>query len=57
MARPERTLEFFHAIIGVMKSEKFENQDYYNSTRAELISTSLVQSDVSRLRKTKSREV
>jgi hypothetical protein len=52
-------LEFFqrHAIIGVMKSQKFENQDYYNSTGAELISASLVQSDVSRLRKTKSRQV
>ena len=40
-----------------MKSQKFENQDYYNSTGAELISASLVQSDVSRLRKTKSRQV
>ena len=52
-------LEFVqrHAIIGVMRSQKIENQDYYNSTGAELISTSLAQSDVSRLRKTKSREV
>ncbi len=43
-------LEFFerHEIIGVMKSQKFENQDYYNVARARLLSAPHVTTRVPR---------